>query len=180
MIIIVRGSFRRTAGQLFKEYKFVEVLVDNEQDEVLQKNDVSYDSIKIFKTIGEEVSEAYYPEQMITRKRITNWIDQNAPWDVHEITTGSAFSDAKNFFREYPILTVYLDYNNEELKQQIISSLETVAEDFREKIVFTYMNGFVVFSYSFAFISHLPSWIEMKKNINLSSNDGDLMVICLS
>eukprot|EP00339_Tiarina_fusa_P009257 CAMPEP_0117001118 /NCGR_PEP_ID=MMETSP0472-20121206/3227_1 /TAXON_ID=693140 ORGANISM="Tiarina fusus, Strain LIS" /NCGR_SAMPLE_ID=MMETSP0472 /ASSEMBLY_ACC=CAM_ASM_000603 /LENGTH=467 /DNA_ID=CAMNT_0004701025 /DNA_START=105 /DNA_END=1511 /DNA_ORIENTATION=+ len=136
-----RGSFRRTAGQLFKEYTFVEVLVDDDQAPVMKNNDVSLGSLKIFKRVGGELSEIFYDEEAITRRRITNWIDQNSPWDVREIKEGSAFSDAKDFFREYPILTTYLDYSNEESTKQIILALETVAEDFREKIVFTYMNG---------------------------------------
>merc|ERR1712137_298342 len=38
-------------------------------------------------------------------------------------------------------LTMYLDYENEEKKHNLISTLETIAESFRERIVFTYMDG---------------------------------------
>lgn len=107
----------------------------------MANNDASFDSIKMFKHIGSELVEVFFEETTITRRRITNWIDENVPWIVREIDGEAVFSSTKDSFRELPILTLYIDYENEESKTELVNALEVVAESFRKKITFTYMNG---------------------------------------
>lgn len=107
----------------------------------MKKNDASFDTIKMLKNVGDHVSEIFFEESTITRRRITNWIDNNVPWFVREIDSGAVFSASKDAFRDLPILTVYIDYDNEESKKEIVNALESVADNFRNQIVFSYMNG---------------------------------------
>merc|ERR1712232_448126 len=71
----------------------------------------------------------------------TTWIDNNVPWFVREVEAGDVYTNIVDDFRELPILTIYIDYENKESKNEIINSLEQVADSFRQKILFTYMNG---------------------------------------
>ena len=119
--------------------------MDNDEAEVLQAQDADLGTIKMFKVVGDERQSVFYGNEVISRRRLTNWIDKNVPWFVRELNgSHSVFSNEKENYRSLAVLTMYLDYENEEKKHNLISTLETIAESFRERIVFTYMDGYVL------------------------------------
>ena len=133
-----RGSFKRAAAELFTEYQFVEVEGD---DSLLQEFDATFDSIKMYYEIDDEVKEVSYNVDSISRRRVINWIDDSAPWVPREMDKEQMYSNFKDNFRALPILSVYLNYEEEEQKEQVLKQMERVSNDYRKKISFVFANG---------------------------------------
>ena len=72
------GAFRRTAANLIFEYNFVEVELNENNRKVVEKYEITENSVLLFKEIAGEKSHHSFPPPY-SRKRLTSFIHSNTP-----------------------------------------------------------------------------------------------------
>ena len=134
-----RGSFRRTAAQLFLEYKFVECELSANEIEILENFDAAFGTVKLITFLGGEIKSKTFEDEPLTRKKLMTWIENNSPWIVHPLEiTGPDSVSLKERYGPLPVLTIFVESENEKQLSAAILHLESAAELFAHKIIFTY------------------------------------------
>ena len=149
------GSFRRTAGNLFEYYDFIEFNIqkNEENDKFMEENDYNYDSFYLLNFYGGDKKIDKF-EGAPSRKKFVSWIEAKSPWIVHHLDEFDNFSDLKDKYKSLPIFTMFFPQDDFPSQDSLIRQIELVSDSFKHSILFSYYSLYV----PFPFILLLPSF----------------------
>ena len=106
--------------------------------EVLENFDATFGTVKLMTFLGGETKSKTFGDESVTRKKLVEWIENNAPWVVHPLQSSPGSMSLHEQYGPLPILTIFVEDQNEEQLASAILHLESIAESFSQKIIFTY------------------------------------------